>query len=110
MAQKWNFPDQLVEGIKFHHEPLRGSLVHKNIVFCVYLANALCNIERGNLNYEHVEPMVLRDFAINDEVRFRKVHRSLRFSYEKQRTRQDATGEKKTGGSQPRTGRQTKAG
>lgn len=110
MAQKWNFPDQLVEGIKFHHEPLRASMAHKNIVFCVYLANALCNIERGNLNYEHVEPAVLRDFAINDDARFRKVHRSLRFSYEKQRTRQDAAGQKKTGGAQPKTGGQAKAG
>jgi putative nucleotidyltransferase with HDIG domain len=87
IAQKWNFPDQLVEGIQYHHEPLRASLTHKNIVFCVYLANAICNIERGNISYEHIEPIVLHDFAINDVDRFRKVHRSLRFSYEKQKGR-----------------------
>ena len=87
IAQKWNFPEQLVEGIKYHHEPLRASLPHKNIVFCVYLANAICNIERGNISYEQIEPTVLHDLAINDEAQFRRVHRSLRYSYEKQKTK-----------------------
>jgi HD-like signal output (HDOD) protein len=87
IAQKWNFPEQLVEGIKYHHEPLKASLPHKNIVFCVYLANAICNIERGNLSYGQIEPVVLHDFAIKDEARFRKVHRSLRYSYEKQKSK-----------------------
>ena len=87
IAQKWNFPEQLVEGIKYHHEPLRASLPHKNIVFCVYLANAICNIERGNISYEQIEPAVLHDLAINDEAQFRRVHRSLRYSYEKQKTK-----------------------
>jgi hypothetical protein len=49
------------------------------------LANALCNLERGNLSYEQIEPIVLHDMAINDEGQFRKVHRSLRYSYEKQK-------------------------
>jgi HD-like signal output (HDOD) protein len=88
IGQKWNFPDQLVEGIKFHHEPLKASLAHKNIVFCVYLANAFCNVERGNISFEHIEPVVLHDFAIKDRARFLTVHRSLRYSYEKQKDRQ----------------------
>ena len=87
IAQKWNFPDQLVEGIKYHHEPLRASLPYKNIVFCVYLANAICNIERGNISFEQIEPIVLRNLAIKDVAQFRKVHRSLRYSYEKQKTK-----------------------
>ena len=85
IAQKWNFPERLVEGIKYHHAPLRASLPHKNIVFCVYLANAICNIERGNISFEQIEPIVLHEFAIKDAARFLKVHRSLRYSYEKQR-------------------------
>jgi len=87
IAQKWNFPEQLVEGIKYHHEPLKAGLPHKNIVFCVYLANAICNIERGNISFEQIEPIVLRDLAIRDEAQFRKVHRSLRYSYEKQKSK-----------------------
>lgn len=84
IARKWNFPEQLVEAIKYHHEPLNASLPHKDIVFCVYLANAICNIERGNLVFEQIEPIVLREFAIINEAQFHKVHRSLRYSYEKQ--------------------------
>jgi putative nucleotidyltransferase with HDIG domain len=87
IAQKWNFPDQLVEGIKYHHEPLKASLPHKNIVFCVYLANAICNIERGNISFEQIEPIVLHELAIKGEAQFRKVHRSLRYSYDKQKTK-----------------------
>jgi hypothetical protein len=37
------------------------------------------------MSYEQIEPVVLHDFAITDEAQFRKVHRSCRYSYEKQK-------------------------
>ena len=40
IAKKWNFPDQLVTAIRYHHEPMLAPPESRDIVFCVYLANA----------------------------------------------------------------------
>jgi HD-like signal output (HDOD) protein len=65
IAEKWNFPDQLIEGIKFHHDPLLASGRYKDVVFCVYLANAICDLERGMVTYSQMEKPVLEDFGVS---------------------------------------------
>ncbi len=67
MARKWNFPEQLVHGIRHHHEPLMTPLQYKDVVFCVYLANAFCDLERGYITFEQMERPVLLDFGIHTE-------------------------------------------
>jgi putative nucleotidyltransferase with HDIG domain len=70
IAQKWNFPDQLVEGIKYHHDPLQASGKHRNIAFCVYLANAVCDLEKGLISYRQIDQSVLGDFGLRNEGQF----------------------------------------
>ena len=70
---KWNFPEQLVHGIKHHHEPLMTPVQYKDIVFCVYLANALCDLERELITFEQMERPVLRDFGIRNEEQCRSI-------------------------------------
>jgi HD-like signal output (HDOD) protein len=84
IAAKWNFPDQLVEGIKYHHEPLNTPLRHKDVVFCVYLANMMSNIEKDLVGFEQIEKPVLKDFGIEDETHFGKIHAQFRRVYEQQ--------------------------
>ncbi|MBN2553313.1 MAG: ATP-binding protein [Spirochaetales bacterium] len=85
IASKWNFPDQLVEGIKYHHEPLNAPLRHKDVVFCVYLANMMSNIEKGLVSFEQIETPVLQDFGIKDDAHFNKIHGQFKLVYERQR-------------------------
>ena len=89
MAMKWNFPDALVQGIKHHHDPLVAPVAYKNIVFCVYLANAFCDLERGFINWEQLEKPVLSDFGITTEEQGRKVLDNLRRSFEDQAKKKD---------------------
>ena len=84
IASKWNFPEQLVEGIQCHHEPLNARLPYKDLVFCVYLANIMSNIERGRISFEQIEPPVLHDFGIQDEEQFNKIHEQFKRVYEQQ--------------------------
>ncbi len=84
IAQKWNFPDQLVEGIKYHHDPLLASQKRKDIVFCVYLANAVCDLERKLISYEQIDKPVLADFGIRTKAQFMDVAERLRKTFEKQ--------------------------
>jgi putative nucleotidyltransferase with HDIG domain len=85
IAQKWNFPDQLIEGIKYHHDPLRASLRHRNVVFCVYLANALCDLQQGLLSYQHLDRTVLRDFGLRTEAQVLDVASGLKSAFESRR-------------------------
>jgi len=85
IAAKWNFPDQLVEGIKYHHEPLNAPLRHKDVVFCVYLANMMSNLEKDLVGFEQIEKPVLRDFGIENEAHFSKIHAHFQRIYEQQR-------------------------
>jgi putative nucleotidyltransferase with HDIG domain len=83
IAQKWNFPEQLVEGIKYHHDPLSASHKCKDVVFCVYLANAVCDLERGLISYEQLEKPVLGDFKIQTKEQFLGVASNLKSTFEK---------------------------
>ena len=85
IAAKWNFPDQLVEGIKYHHEPLNAPLRNKDVVFCVYLANMMSNIEKDLVRFEQIEKPILKDFGIANEAHFTKIHSQFKRIYEQQR-------------------------
>jgi putative nucleotidyltransferase with HDIG domain len=83
MARKWNFPEQLVQGIKYHHDPLMSPQQYKDIVYCVYVANAFCDLEREFVTFEQLERPVLSDFGIRTEEQARKVLERLQKSFEK---------------------------
>ncbi len=82
IAQKWNFPDVLVEGIRYHHDPLLASVKCKDVVFCVYLANAVCDLERGMISREQLEMPVLGEFGIRTEAQMTELADSLRREFE----------------------------
>jgi HD-like signal output (HDOD) protein len=83
IAQKWNLPDQLVEGIKYHHEPLMASAEYRDIVYCVYLANALCDLERGMVSYPQLDKSVLGDFGLRTQAQLNQVASRIKDSFEK---------------------------
>ena len=81
IAQKWNFPDVLSQAIKFHHEPLGAPDEFREVVNCVYLANAFCDVEVKSLVYEQMEDSVLRSFGITSEAQLEKIHERLQIAF-----------------------------
>jgi putative nucleotidyltransferase with HDIG domain len=73
IAEKWNFPQQLVQAIRFHHEPNRADNEYQDIVNTVYLANCFANVQEEKLNYEQIDHPVLGDFGITDEEHFKSI-------------------------------------
>ncbi|ADK79476.1 HDOD domain-containing protein [Sediminispirochaeta smaragdinae] len=67
IAEKWNFPATLVEAIRFHHEPSECDPEYRDVVETVYLANALANLENGEITFEQIDPKVLAGFHIRSE-------------------------------------------
>jgi putative nucleotidyltransferase with HDIG domain len=87
IAQKWNFPDQLVSAIRYHHEPLRAPAAVRDIVFCVYIANVICDIERERIDFDQIQTQVLRDFGIETEEQLRKIQEKLAKLFDDQRSK-----------------------
>ena len=46
LAEKWNLPQQLVEVIAFHHDPIRASDQHRGLASLIHVANAICRHEK----------------------------------------------------------------
>ena len=85
IAERWNFPDQLVEGIRYHNDPLKASRSSHDVVFCVYLANAVCDLEQGLTSHGQLEEQVLVEFGIRTEAQLLDLEKSLMEDFVKRR-------------------------
>jgi HD-like signal output (HDOD) protein len=82
IAEKWNFSDSLIEAIRFHHEPNACRPEHRLIVYCVYLGNAVCGYESGEINFDIMDHSILGKFRITTEDQFKEVQHRLSNDYE----------------------------
>ena len=82
IAEKWNFPDYLIESIKFHHSPINASKNHRETVMIVYLANMLCEIEKQNFDISFIETKVLEKLKLSDKIKFENFFDTIRLQYE----------------------------
>jgi putative nucleotidyltransferase with HDIG domain len=67
IAEKWNFPEGLIEAIRFHHDPAAASENNKDLVETVYLANMFCEYEAGNVSYDQFDAAILNEFGITSK-------------------------------------------
>jgi len=87
IAEKWNFPDQLIDAIRYHHSPLECKEENRDIVFSVYLANALTDLERELIIYDQIERWVLGDFGIQTKEQLTRIQDRLAGAFDHQRSR-----------------------
>jgi putative nucleotidyltransferase with HDIG domain len=67
IAEKWNFPEGLVNAIRYHHDPAATPDVDRDMVETVYLANMFCEYEDGNVTFDQFEPGPLDNFGISSK-------------------------------------------
>lgn len=82
LAERWNFPEALVESIRFHHNPMRSSTANREVVSLVYLANELVKVE--NELYDAIDARVLRGLGINNKEQLSKIRERLEEQYRRQ--------------------------
>jgi HD-like signal output (HDOD) protein len=73
LAEKWNFPENLVAAIRFHHTPGDAPEKYRLIVDSVYLANMLCEVEKGGAIFEQIDGSVLSRFNITNANQIEKI-------------------------------------
>jgi putative nucleotidyltransferase with HDIG domain len=88
IAEHWHFPDQLIAAIRYHHEPEQCDASVTELVYTVYLANSLCDIERATLTFEQMEPVVLSFFNLKIRESINFIHDRLKqaFNQDKEKT------------------------
>ncbi len=67
IAEKWNFPDNLVSAIRLHHDPSLATNEFKDLVETVYLANMMVEFEAGNVTFDQMDKKVLGTYGISSE-------------------------------------------
>jgi len=87
IAEKWHFPDSLVQSIRYHHEPFECSDEHRDVVYTVYMANAISNVEEGILLFEQIDKTILKRFGITSEEQFNVLMDRLIRAFENEKVR-----------------------
>jgi HD-like signal output (HDOD) protein len=88
IAVKWNFPEILVEAIQYHHAPTECSPEYKDVVYTVYLANSIANIEREGITYDILDHDITRYFGINNKAQFDMLKNKLYEAFEREQQRE----------------------
>jgi putative nucleotidyltransferase with HDIG domain len=84
IAKKWNFPEQLVAAIRFHHSPMECPEEHRDVVFSVYMANCIADLERERIVHDQIDSRVLLDFGITDDAQLVRIQSRLAAVFEQQ--------------------------
>jgi putative nucleotidyltransferase with HDIG domain len=63
IAEKWNFPENLVMAIRYHHAPSDALSAH-SLVDAVYLANLFAHIETGDATFEQIDSAILNNYGL----------------------------------------------
>jgi putative nucleotidyltransferase with HDIG domain len=67
VAEKWNFPETLVQSIRFHHDPPAAPEKDRALVEAVYVANMFCEYENGNVTFEQFDFSILSNFGLSSK-------------------------------------------
>lgn len=83
ISRKWNFPDYLVESIRYHHAPLSSSPQYRGLVEAVYLANMMVGVQDRRYYYYYCDDGILERFGIEGEKDFNTLKTKLEEKWEK---------------------------
>ncbi|MBN2440079.1 MAG: HDOD domain-containing protein [Spirochaetales bacterium] len=95
MAEKWNFPDQLIAAIRAHHEPSASPEQFKSVVYPVYLANFICSYEKEKVIFDQMDPDVKRYFKLTSDEMFQELVVRLRNRFDVEEKEQKNSGKRR---------------
>ncbi len=86
IAEKWNFPEELVDSIKYHHEPELAPKDRRDTVETIYLANSIANYEEGDIVFEQISKTILKKFGISTEEQLNTILGKLTEAFDRETT------------------------
>ncbi len=77
IAEKWNFPQPIVDVIEFHHFPELAPIENRRLCHIVYLADSMIHYRDNEMPFDKVEKESLEEFNIESEESFDKLALSI---------------------------------
>ena len=84
IAKKWNFPEVIVDVIKYHHAPEEAPDSVKTLCGIVYLADIMTYYQSGEVAFYQIDTEILSMFKITTEEQFKKISAKLQVSFSKE--------------------------
>lgn len=82
VAEKWNFPEALVDVIRYHHCPEDAPAETKNLVYLVNLADSIVHYQDFEMDYYQIDSDVLAFFGITNETALVRISEKLHKAFE----------------------------
>ena len=86
IAEKWNFPESLVKAIAYHHNLEGCEAEYKPLVYTIYLANAICNLEKKEMSFDQLDDKVLAFFKITNSEQIKHIMERLSKDFENEKS------------------------
>ena len=81
VAEKWNFPEDLVQCLRYQNHPHRALPKHQALVCAVYLATSLQSQERDMIIYEQLNKNILKAFKITSFDHLKQIHEKIKTNW-----------------------------
>ena len=81
IAEKWNFPKQIVSVIRYHHSPEIAPPDFRKLSAVIYLADLMTHYQNEEIEFYQIDSNILNFFNIQTESQFKKISEKLKFVF-----------------------------
>ena len=78
IAEKWNFPESIINVIRFHHSPGNAPEAAKTLTTIIYIADLMVHYHNSDIQYSQIDKNILKQFNITCESQFQQIADKLK--------------------------------
>lgn len=82
IAEKWNFPESIINVIRFHHSPGNAPEAAKTLTTIIYIADLMVHYHNSDIQYSQIDKNILKQFNITCESQFQQIADKLKTVFE----------------------------
>lgn len=82
IAEKWNFPESIINVIRFHHSPGNAPEAAKTLTTIIYIADLMVHYHNSDIQYSQIDKNILKQFNITCESQFQQIAEKLKNVFE----------------------------
>lgn len=82
IAEKWNFPESIINVIRFHHSPGNAPEATKTLTTIIYIADLMVHYHNSDIQYSQIDKNILKQFNITCESQFQQIAEKLKNVFE----------------------------
>lgn len=78
IAEKWNFPESIINVIRFHHSLGNAPEATKTLTTIIYIADLMVHYHNSDIQYSQIDKNILKKFNITCENQFQQIADKLK--------------------------------